>query len=173
MDDLSEIRNFLWMNDRLGTGGMPKPEQFLRIREAGFDTVINLALPTSDNALANEGEIVSKLGMSYIHIPVNFENPGIADFRKFSAFLKSLLDSGNRVFVHCAANYRVSAFLFAHRVIVEKVAPNEARAEMLKIWEPDSVWQQFLDDLLQGRSEESRSGPRQRKKQPLSSANGE
>jgi hypothetical protein len=31
------------------------------VREAGFEAVINLALPTSDNALANEGSVVTGL----------------------------------------------------------------------------------------------------------------
>src|SRR5450756_117291 len=35
----------------------------------------NLALPTSDNAIPNEGSVVTSLGMAYVHIPVDFKAP--------------------------------------------------------------------------------------------------
>ena len=71
------------MGDRLGTAGQPTEGQFRTIREAGFEAVVNLGLPTSDNALPNEGSVVTGLGMSYIHIPVNFQAPTSQDFQSF------------------------------------------------------------------------------------------
>jgi hypothetical protein len=55
---LPEIYNFHGIRDRLGTAGQPTEAQFRAVREVGFDVVINPALPTSPNALANEGSIV-------------------------------------------------------------------------------------------------------------------
>src|SRR2546422_8902742 len=78
---LSEIYNFRAIGERLGTAGQPTASQFRMVREAGFEAVINLALPTSDNALANEGSVVTGLGMSYVHIPVDFKAPTAQDFR--------------------------------------------------------------------------------------------
>ncbi len=52
---LSAIRHFRLVGGRFGTGGQPTESQFQAIRAAGFEAVINLALPTSDHALANEG----------------------------------------------------------------------------------------------------------------------
>lgn len=63
---LSKIHAFRALGEKLGTGGQPKVEEFQTLREAGFEVIINLALPTSDNALDNEGSIVTQLGMSYI-----------------------------------------------------------------------------------------------------------
>jgi protein tyrosine phosphatase (PTP) superfamily phosphohydrolase (DUF442 family) len=80
---LSEIYNFRAIGERLGTSGQPTESQFQAIREAGFAAVINLALPTSDNALPNEGSIVTGLGMSYVHIPVDFKAPTSQDFQAF------------------------------------------------------------------------------------------
>src|SRR5258706_5693691 len=117
---LSDIYNFRAIGDRLGTAGQPTVGQFGLVREAGFEAVINLALPTSDNALAQEGSIVTGLGMSYVHIPVNFEAPTAADFRAFCRVMDAF--EGRRVFVHCAVNKRVSAFVFLHRVLHEGVA---------------------------------------------------
>ncbi|MEO7299086.1 MAG: hypothetical protein ABI042_10990 [Verrucomicrobiota bacterium] len=46
---MTPIRNFLSIDDRLATSGMPKPCNFAALRQAGFEVVINLAMPTSDN----------------------------------------------------------------------------------------------------------------------------
>jgi protein tyrosine phosphatase (PTP) superfamily phosphohydrolase (DUF442 family) len=59
------IRNFLRLDEKLATSGMPAPDNFAALRQEGFEVVINLALPTSDNALPNEGELVSAQGMTY------------------------------------------------------------------------------------------------------------
>ena len=104
---LNHIRNFLRIDDRLATSGMPQPDDFAALRQAGFDVVINLALPTSDNALPNEGELVSAQGMTYVHIPVKFDAPQPADFDRFTRVMDAC--ASQRVFVHCAANMRVSA----------------------------------------------------------------
>ena len=63
---LSAIYNFRVIGDRLGTAGQPSAEQFRTVREAGFEVVINLALPSSDNALAHEGSVAIGLGLSYV-----------------------------------------------------------------------------------------------------------
>src|SRR5215510_14560038 len=60
---LSEIYNFRAVGDRLGTAGQPTEQQFQAIRDAGYEVVLNIALPTSDNALPNEGSLVTGLGM--------------------------------------------------------------------------------------------------------------
>ena len=112
MNSLNHIRDFLRIDDRLATSGMPQSDDFAAMRQAGFDVVINLALPTSDNALPNEGELVSAQGMTYVHIPVNFDAPQPADFERFTKMMD--VCAGSKVFVHCAANMRVSAFRFLH-----------------------------------------------------------
>jgi len=143
---LSEIYNYRPLGERLGTAGQPAESQFQAIRDAGFEAVINLALPTSDNALANEGSIVSGLGMSYLHIPVNFAAPTSQDFGTFCRVMEAF--EGRRVFVHCAANMRVSAFVFLYRVLHQRVSPLEAERDLHAIWQPDEVWSRFIQAQL-------------------------
>src|SRR5882724_12080669 len=121
---LSDIYNFRAIGDRLGTAGQPTVGQFGLVREAGFEAIINLALPTSDNALANEGSVVTGLGMSYVHIPVDFKTPKSQDFRAFCRVMEAFED--RPVFVHCAANMRVSAFVFLYRALRQRIALSEA-----------------------------------------------
>ncbi len=146
MNSLSAIYNFRALGEKLGTAGQPTAEQFQEVRNAGFEVVINLALPTSDNALPNEGSIVTALGMSYVHIPVDFKAPSSQDFRAFA----SLMDvfKNRPVFVHCAANMRVSAFVFLYRVLHEKVPRAEAERDLHAIWEPDEVWSRFMQNQI-------------------------
>jgi len=146
MGELNTIRNFLQIDDRLATSGMPRPDDFASIAGAGYQTVINLAMPTSDHALSNEGDLVTRAGMSYVHIPVNFESPQDADFDRFAQIMDVL--HAQRVFVHCAANMRVSAFVFLHRLLDHTTSRTEAERDLKRIWNPDGVWRQFIDRQL-------------------------
>lgn len=144
---LSEIYHFRALGDRLATAGQPTESQFRAIREAGFEAVINLALPTSDNALPHEGSLVTGLGMSYVHIPVDFKNPTTEDFHAFCRVMDAF--EGRRVFVHCAANMRVSAFMFLRRVLHQQVPVAEAERDLHAIWQPDQVWSRFIRDQFE------------------------
>jgi protein tyrosine phosphatase (PTP) superfamily phosphohydrolase (DUF442 family) len=145
---LSAIRDFRLINDSLGTAGQPTEIQFRALQAAGFEVVVNLALPTSDNALANEGSIVSGLGMSYVHIPVNFENPRPHDFESFCQVMNAF--KARRVFVHCAANMRVSAFVFLYRVLHQRSTVADAEQDLHAIWQPDEIWSRFIKEQLGG-----------------------
>ena len=69
------IRNFLPFSEHLFTGGMPKAEQLTDAAQRGVELVINLAPHDALDALPNEKELVTSLGMQYIHIPVNWSTP--------------------------------------------------------------------------------------------------
>jgi protein tyrosine phosphatase (PTP) superfamily phosphohydrolase (DUF442 family) len=126
---------------------MPRPEHFGAIARAGFKTVINLALPTSDNALPNEGELVAREGMTYVNIPVQFDAPKKDDYERFEKVMKAL-GEGSPVFVHCAANMRVSAFMFLYRVRSGAASRAEAEADLRTTWEPDAIWREFIASNL-------------------------
>jgi protein tyrosine phosphatase (PTP) superfamily phosphohydrolase (DUF442 family) len=143
-DDLAMvILNFLQLDENTGTGGQPTAEQFDTLLEAGFQVVINLALPTSDNALANEGALVTRRGMTYIHIPVIWERPRVEDFSQFAHIMQAL--QGMKVFVHCARNLRAACFMYLYRTIYQDVPRNAARRDLLKIWKPNETWQALMD----------------------------
>ncbi|WP_217651847.1 protein tyrosine phosphatase family protein [Hydrococcus rivularis] len=103
---MQEIVNYYQITDKIATSGQPTREQFQKIADAGYESVINLALPSSKNALADEGTIVAGLGMAYFHIPVVWEAPKLDDVRLFFDVMKSLSD--RKVWVHCALNMNES-----------------------------------------------------------------
>ena len=89
---LTEIYNYYPLPNGLGSSGQPSPPQFADIRAAGFNVVVNLAMPTSDNALAEEGRLVSETGMTYVHIPVPWEAPSPAHLKQFFAVVDAMRD---------------------------------------------------------------------------------
>jgi protein tyrosine phosphatase (PTP) superfamily phosphohydrolase (DUF442 family) len=105
---MSEIKHFLTISDRLVCAGQPSEHQLVEIATQGFQVVINLGLSDGKYALADEADSVTRLGLTYFHIPVQFDNPQIGEWQSF----RSVMDQqqGKKVFVHCAANYRATAF---------------------------------------------------------------
>ena len=140
--DESDIYNFRRLSPALTTSGQPDEAQFAALYDSGVDTVINLALSSSPRALPDEAATLATLGLRYIHIPVEFAAPTEADFEAFATAMDDLGDTP--VHVHCAANMRVSAFLYRYRVERLGWAAAQARPDLNAIWEPDPVWQNFL-----------------------------
>lgn len=136
------IYNYLKVSEGLTTSGQPSEEQFLLIRDAGYKTVINLAPHDVENSLSNQARLLSDLGLSYIHIPVDFKNPTSEDFQKFVESISS--SNLDEVWIHCAANMRVSAFVYKYRCEVLDEKPEEALADLSKIWQPYGVWKKFI-----------------------------
>ncbi|MEM8767544.1 MAG: protein tyrosine phosphatase family protein [Pseudomonadota bacterium] len=144
MSRLEEITNYVQLAADIGSSGQPRREQFAAIAEAGFEAVINLALPDSDHAIPEEGSIVTGLAMSFHHIPVDFAAPTVAELKLFISLMESL--AGRRVWVHCVVNARVSAFLYHYLSKVRGLPEADCRSPILEKWEPqmDDVWKAFL-----------------------------
>ena len=108
MGEPPKIYNWRRVNERLTTSGQPTEKQLSELQGLGITHVINLGLHDHERALPNEAKSVSSLGMEYIHIPVDFDNPTASDFEQFC---EALLEVGaSPVHVHCIANLRVTAY---------------------------------------------------------------
>jgi protein tyrosine phosphatase (PTP) superfamily phosphohydrolase (DUF442 family) len=142
MTDPEGIYNWLRLDERITTSGQPTENQLTTIRDLGVRHVINLALHTHEKALPDETSSVWQLGMSYIHIPVDFQNPTEEDFGRFCAALVDTQDA--KLHVHCIANYRVSAFFYRYRRVMLGIDAGLARADLARIWEPEGVWAAFI-----------------------------
>ncbi|MGV6817065.1 MAG: protein tyrosine phosphatase family protein [Thiotrichales bacterium] len=138
----ASIRNFLPVSERIGSSGQPEEHEFKHIAAAGYDVVINLAMPNSDDAIPEEGNIVTARKMNYVHIPVPFEAPTVDHLRTFLAVMEAF--KTQKVWVHCVLNYRASAFLYQYMRLSQSVSPEDARKIMLPSWEPDDVWKRFM-----------------------------
>ena len=139
---IADIVNFLQVSDRLATAGQPTVEQYSAIAAAGYEVVINLALVDSPNALVDEESLASNLGIESIQIPIEWTAPTLADFQKFGSTMDAHPD--DKIFVHCAANKRVSVFVYLYR-IGQGVDELIARQDLVKIWTPNQIWEKFID----------------------------
>ncbi len=142
---LEDIINFHQSTEDIGTGGQPTVDQLSEIAAEGYSLVINLAMHDADNAVPEEGSIVASLGMTYIHIPVPFDAPESDHLRKFFNVVSVFKDE--KIFVHCAVNARVSAFMYKYLTLKKGVSPEQATSPLLKKWLPemDSNWRAILD----------------------------
>ena len=146
-DDLSGIVNYREYSPQFSSSGQPTAKQLGVVSNAGFTRVIYLAFSDNHTAIETEDRVVKKLGMDYVHIPVDFENPTQADFEDFSAVINR--DNAKRTLLHCQINLRASTFSFLYRVIYGGVPIAEAKLDLDAIWVPDKVWYKFIVDVLQ------------------------
>ena len=116
--------------------------QLAELPALGIGHVVNLGLHTHEKALPDEAASVAALGMTYIHIPVDFQNPTQADFDRFCETMAALKDVP--VHIHCIANYRVSAFFYRYRRDVLGMDEKLARADLDRLWRPTEVWAAFI-----------------------------
>lgn len=138
---LADIFNYLPISENLASSGQPTAAQFRLIMAAGFTTIINLAPDNAENALPDEAGLLASLGLSYRHIPVDFKHPQESDF---SAFCDAMRNSAGKVWLHCAANMRASAFLYRYRCEVLGEEPASVEADLHNIWQPFGVWAKFI-----------------------------
>ena len=140
------IYNFIEVDSNLGTSGAVEADRFAGLRADGYDIVINLLPDDSQYATPGEAQIVADLGMDYVHIPVDFAAPIASDYNDFVAAMQAA--TGKKVYVHCAANWRVSSFVSLYGERELGWARHTAEALVEKAWgEPDDVWKQFMTEI--------------------------
>lgn len=150
MTSVDQIYNARKVDDRLTTSGQPTEDQLRAAAAAGFDTVINLAPHDGESALPDEPGLVNELGMAYHHLPVVFANPTERDFAAFDQLMVEL-PPDSRMLLHCAANFRVSAFygLYAMKRLGWSV--EQAEAFRAPIWNDSDypAWEAFISEMEQ------------------------
>lgn len=145
-DEVAEITNYRQYSPYFSSSGQPVAGQFRALQEAGFQRVVYLAFTDNKTAVEHEDRLVKSLGMDYLHLPVDFEQPDIADFEDFAAVLNR--DKNIRTLLHCQVNWRASTFSFLYRVIYDGVPMAQAKADLDAIWQPDRVWYRFIVEVL-------------------------
>ena len=139
-----DIYNFRRVNDQLITGGQPTEDQLRAAAAEGVTTVINLAPINPRYSLPDEPGLVRSLGMAYYHIPVDWEGPKPSDFEAFESVMQGL--PLGKTLVHCAANFRVTAFYSLYAL--KHLGWSEAQADAFRasVWQGSDypVWEDFI-----------------------------
>ena len=144
-----DAENTYQVFDWLWTSGQLSEKDIAHLPALGIEAVINLALPTSSNALPGEAEFVTRQGMVYIHIPVEWEQPELRQLAQFFGMLNICKE--RKVWVHCAKNMRVSVFIYLYRRLYLAESEDVAVYPMQKIWAPNETWQAFIRNALSKR----------------------
>jgi hypothetical protein len=151
---IAEIRNFVLLEGGIATAGQPSEAQLRAVAQAGYTVVVNLGLLDPKYALPDEAGLAAALGLDYRHIPVKFDAPALDDFAAFAAVMDSargaagpsgdIPGAGPGIFVHCAANYRVSSFMAIYGEL--RLGWSRARADQhaRSLWQLNPVWEAFL-----------------------------
>ena len=141
------IKNFISVTSKLATAGQPSVAQLHDIANTGFEVVINLGLLDPKYCLSDEAMLVQSLGLEYHHIPVNFQAPKLENLQNFFSVMNRV--KNKKVFVHCAANKRVSSFIALYGEAKLGWERKKADAFIETIWQPDEVWDLFIEDARQ------------------------
>ena len=146
---LETIRNYHVVHEDLASAGQIAYDQIPLLGEEAYEVVINLA--TADPRLnAEEGFRVTETGLTYVHIPVVWQEPTVDDVEMFFDVMRANED--RKVFVHCVANMRASAFVYLYRTLVEGVDEEEALAKMNEVWDPIGSeqypqWSELIEEV--------------------------
>lgn len=145
-DELSDISNYREYSPVFSSSGQPTAGQLELASKDGFERVIYIAFTDNDSAIENEDRVVKSLGMDYVHIPVDWDNPATEDFEEFAAMLNR--DRHVKTLLHCQVNFRASAFSFLFRVIYAGVPVEQAKKDLDAVWQPNGTWYRFIVDVL-------------------------
>jgi uncharacterized protein (TIGR01244 family) len=149
--DPSDIRGWQRLSGAITTSGRIEDADVARLAALGVRQVVNLALDTHPEALADEAGKLAAEGIAYTHIPVPFDAP---DEVHFAAFRAAVEAGPQPVHVHCIMNWRVSAFFYRLHRDYQAMPEAEARALMAQQWEPDAAgkpeWEVWADFIAPG-----------------------
>jgi len=144
-DSLSSIRAFQLVDSNNASSGYVKAGQFKFLKEYGFTHVISL-IPGDHS---KEDSIVTSLGMTFTQIEVIWKEPTVVNVQNYFSDMKKY--SGKKVFLHCQANMRASAFMFLYRTTQLGVKTEEASKLMYEIWNPkeNKKWDLLIKTVLE------------------------
>jgi protein tyrosine phosphatase (PTP) superfamily phosphohydrolase (DUF442 family) len=145
--DLADASNYREYSERFASSGQPTAAQLENAAELGFERIVYLAFTDDGTAIEREDSIVKELGMEYIHIPVDFGNPTVDDFKAFARIM-----AGNDVpktLLHCQVNFRASTFSFLYRTIILHVSMLDAKEDLDSVWVPNEIWFRFIRSVFE------------------------
>ncbi len=152
-----DILNFQRVDDHTITGGQPTEADLRAAAEEGYEVVINLTTLDPRYSLPDEPGLAVSLGLAYHHIPVVWGSPQPSDYAAFAALMGQV--AGRRVLVHCAANYRATAFYSLYALQALGWTAEQAAGFRANIWLPGQyhVWDEFIaaqtEQILADKSE--------------------
>jgi protein tyrosine phosphatase (PTP) superfamily phosphohydrolase (DUF442 family) len=144
---IDQAYNYRMVSDTIATAGLLTPDQLAELSNAGIEVVINLMPDGSEYAVEGERQIIVDQDIEYCYLPVDFSDPKLEDYEQFKGKMRQ--SEGKKLLLHCAANYRVSAFYSRYAIESGIWTTEEADRFMLSIWQPADFpgWTEWLDKV--------------------------
>lgn len=122
------VSTFAQVDTTIACAGATSTEAIAEVKKMGFKSVVNLRLASEEGAnVEEEGDVVRKLGMKYVHIPFDARNP---DPKLIDNFIAAVTTPANTpAYVHCAAGGRAAALWMIKRVKVDRWSEERALTE--------------------------------------------
>lgn len=105
------------VSDQITVGAQPSEAELKTMADEGTRTVISLRTEGESMQRLSpeeEGEVVRKFGMEYVHLPVSMED---ADAELVDRFREALDRVPKPVFVHCRLGKRAGAFVMMDQAV--------------------------------------------------------
>ena len=135
------------IHPNLMTSALPSEEDFSLMAAQGYEIIISLCQDIDSETLEDEDSLVSRAGMRYIHLPVTFVAPTLEDYELLRDILRSVPD--RKVWLHCARNWRVSAFMTIYHIVEMSMPHREAEEIAHRAWQPDETWQALINEAIE------------------------
>jgi protein tyrosine phosphatase (PTP) superfamily phosphohydrolase (DUF442 family) len=144
-----------WTEARAGwlyrSGEIPAADTANLLRAQRINTVLDLTDADRDAATDAERAAAEKLGVRYLHLPVQGPRDAILDgLARAVAEIERARLRGDRVLVHCQYGHRRSAAALAlYARIVEREPPDVAYVEFTRYADADSRWSDGVRTMLE------------------------
>jgi protein tyrosine phosphatase (PTP) superfamily phosphohydrolase (DUF442 family) len=140
---LADLENYQENTIKMVSSGLPTEQHFEKLKEMGVAHVIDLIPGDRDD----EASLMKKLALNYHNIQVEWKNPTLDNFNEYASKMKQFSEKEGKILTHCRLNWRGAVFTYLYRVTHLNEEEAIAKAEMLKIWQPDETWQKFIEKV--------------------------
>lgn len=146
--NIDKAYKFLKINELSSCSGALVDVDMQNFSSQGYEVVINLLPDDSKYSTKNEKKLLESQGLQYHYIAVDWDNPKQSDFELFEKIMN--FNQGKKIHIHCAANYRATAFYGMYSCKNLDWSREQFNALTAKIWiiSDYPVWVQFVSKIL-------------------------
>ncbi|MCU4166399.1 fused DSP-PTPase phosphatase/NAD kinase-like protein [Carboxylicivirga caseinilyticus] len=144
-----KIFNYFEYNNTLSAGGQPTEDQIQELKNKGFEAIVSLSPVSTKNYLPNEAELTEKLGIDFIHFPVDCSQLQPIHYTTFKGIMHGL--NGKKIFVHCGGNIKTSNLIHMYKELELGVNESDSLNELKRIQNPEEKWFSYFKSFgMQG-----------------------
>lgn len=142
-NSMRKLKNYVPISENLHTCGQITGEALDMLKKEGVGAIISVNAEDF-GAIENLKRQARGMGISFMNVPVSWEEPTIKSLEDFFDAMDQNKDA--EILVHCQLNWRASAFVYLYRTIRLKEPKKEASKALKKIWNPEKyeAWDAFF-----------------------------